>query len=144
MINLRESHIEDLILLAENAMDDDIDTSPSEIRLWARYNMDCGPVYTAECGGKIIAAGGMRIVRSGLGDLWITISKDIEHSYGFLKEALTAMRNMTEILAETFGIRKMRIISRIGFPASQSLLRHLGFRRLRKVWKSYYIYTRRF
>ena len=130
--------------MSENAMDDDIDQVPSDVLRWARYNMASGPVYAAECGGKVVATGGLRIVRPGLGDLWITIDKDIERSYGFLKEALAAMRGMTEILAETFNIRRMRIISRIGFPASQSLLRHLGFRRLPKVWKSYYIYTRRF
>jgi len=144
MINLRIAQIEDLILLAGNAMDDDIDTKPEEIRRWAEYNMAVGPAFAAESGGKVIAAGGMRIVRAGLGDLWIVVSRDIERNYGFSKEGLTVMRDMTEILAEKYSMKRIRIISRIGFPASQSLLHHLGFRRLRKVWQSYYIYTRRF
>ena len=142
MINLRESHIEDLVILAENAMDPAV--KPADARAWAAENMANGPCYTAESGGKIVAAAGVWLVRPGVGLIWIVISKDIERTYSFVKESVIVMRNMVEILAETFGLRKIRAFSRIGFRQSQSLLHHLGFTRLRRTRKSHYIYLRRF
>ena len=144
MITLREAFVEDLILLAENAMEPGINIGPDEIRRVAKFNMDSGPAYTAEFEGRIVAAAGVRLIRAGIGEIWIVISKDIGRNYGFLKEALTAMRNMTEILAKTFILREIRTTSRPGFPQSQSLLKHLGFRRLRRLWRSQYIFVRRF
>ena len=144
MITLRESHVEDLILLAENAMEPRINTDLVEVHRVARFNIDSGPAYTAVLDGRVVAAGGVRLIRAGLGEIWIVVSKDIGRNYVFLKEAMTAMRNMTEILAETFGLREIRTTSRPGFPQSQSLLKHLGFRRLRRLWRSQYIFVRRF
>ena len=142
MINLRESHIEDLVMLAENAMEPGID--PRDVRLWAAKNIVNGPAYTGESDGKIVAAGGVWLVRPGVGMIWIVISKEIERTYSFLKELIIIMRNMVEILAETFGLKKIRTYSKIGFGQSQSLLHHLGFIRLRRTQKSHYIYLRRF
>jgi len=142
MITLREAYVEDLIFLGENAIDPAI--KPADARAWAVENMANGPAYTAESGGKIVAAAGVWLVRPGVGLIWIVISKDIERSYSFLKESIIVMRNMTEILAETFGLRKIRAFSRIGFGQSQSILHHLGFTRLRRTRKSHYIYLRRF
>ena len=61
-----------------------------------------------------------------------------------LREGLQTMRDMIEIIAETYGIRKCRAISRKGFAASQNMLAHLGFVRLRRSRQRYYIYVREF
>ena len=141
---MRVANIDDLIELAGNAMDPGIDTNQGDIRHWAQRNLEFGPAYTAECEGRAIAAFGVWLVRPGVGLAWIVVSRDIERSFAFMKEWLIKNRMMVEAMAETFGLRKMRAISRIGFVQSQSLLDHLGFERLRKWRKDYYIYRRSF
>ena len=147
MITLRQAYIEDLILLGENSIDpdiNDINNDPVKLRKWAQRNMDYGPAYTAEDQGQAVAAAGVWLVRPGVGFIWIVVSKDIKRSFSFLRDALLTMRNMTEILAETFNLKKIRALSKVGFGQSQSMLEHLGFERLRKCRKSYYLYVRRF
>jgi hypothetical protein len=145
MIKLRVAHLEDLILLAENSMDETLRNCGRErIMEWAKLNMDWGPAYAAEYNGKLIAAAGVMLTRPGLGDIWIVVDKDVEHSCSFWKEALRAMRDMPEIIAEKYGLKKIRSRSRIGFNASQIMLNHIGFERQRRATKEFYLYIRRF
>jgi len=144
MIKMRQAHVEDLILLAEHAMDDSMKGSPYQ-RLWAQRHIDCGPAYTAVFEGRVVAAAGVVLTRPGVGDIWITMSRDIDKkSYSFMKDALLAMRGMTDVIAETFELKRIRSRSRIGFAASQRLLEHIGFVRQRRTVAGHYLYIRRF
>jgi len=145
MIKLRKATIEDLILTAENAMDGPREERSDEyIRKWARYDIENGPAYAALYEGKVVAVAGIRLVRPGLGFIWIVMSKDIKkNSFSFMKESLFAMRKMTGILIGRYGLKKVRALSRIGFGESQRLLEHLGFERLRRATKTHYVYLLR-
>ena len=78
MIELRKSYIEDLILLAGSAMDADGIESDDQIRKWANEAMEYGESYTAVAGGKVIAAGGVRFQRPGVGLFWIVVDKNVD------------------------------------------------------------------
>ena len=145
MITLRRAKIDDILMLADNAMDESLaGRSEDYIREWARYDVDSGPAFAAVYEGGVVAVAGIRLVRPSVGFIWIVMAKDIDkNSYSFMKAALFAMRKMTEILVRRHSLKKVRALSEIGFAGSQRRLEHLGFERLRRTTKNHYVYLLR-
>ena len=107
---------------------------------WAVINGNSGPAYTGLVGDKIVCAAGIRIVREGVGHLWSVFSSDIGQNK---LSVFRGVKSMLEILIKEFNFTRLRTESRIGFPESQRLLEHLGFKQGRIIMnKTHYSYFR--
>lgn len=146
MISLRQAREEDIILLAENAVDESLLGKDAYVRKWAKLNAELGPAYAAEFEGELVAAAGIRIVRAGIGNAWIVVKNNVESkSYTFTErvEAMVAVRKLIKMMMADFGLIKVRAYSRIGFAKSQRLLEYLGFERLSRYKNGFYFYVLR-
>jgi hypothetical protein len=135
MLKIRPYKASDGEMLCLSAVDETAVADHS----WAAVNETLGPGYTGTHKGQIVCAAGIRLVRKGVGDAWLVMSHEAAKNK---KATFRTVKTMLEILIEEFDLVRVRATSRIGFPASQRLLEHLGFKRMRTMTTGYYFYRR--
>lgn len=138
MLDIRMFESSDADILCPDAIDKSLQKNEVLWKAWAKVNARSGPAYTAVTDtGELIAAAGIRLVREGVGNVWMVMSPKVS---GYKKAVLRWLKTMIPIIMEEFGLKKLRTDSRKGFAASQRLLEHIGFKRLRKETKTNYFY----
>ncbi len=140
MIELREFKPEHIDMLTEEAIDSEIRSYSDKLRkYYAEVGYKCGVAYSGFYEDKLIGSGGILITHGNVGTVWAVFSTEARKHK---KTVLRSLRVMLEdyILPET-NFRKLRTLSRLGFPASQSLLKHMGFQ-CKGLRNNYYLYTR--
>lgn len=130
-------HAFDMVL---NAVDSDFREN-KYIEEWAIFNINKGPGYTVFHEGKMLGIAGIRVVRPGLGHAWAVFSNEIEHN---IRTCFRTLKDSLIIIEEEYAFKKIRTLSRAGFPSSQRLIEHLGFKRVRYISKlNHYLYLRK-
>ena len=127
----------DAIELAADAVEKNI----RWVCLHAEINANCGIAYTLydPTGTKRLAAAGIRHKPNGSGEVWVILKKEVVH---YKLSLLRSIRTMLEILKLENGYKWLRTHSEIGFPESQRLLEHLGFKQMRTIMKNTHYYYR--
>jgi len=112
------------------------------VRKWLEFNIAKGPAITVVNKGLIMGAWGVRGVRPGVGSAWAVVCLKFGDVFG--PDAAWTVRNMIEMTAAEYGFKRIRAHSRKGFAASQRLLRHLGFERMRRETETHLFYRKQF
>lgn len=137
LLHLKPFEIEDALDIAREAVEPNLD---GHIEQGAAFNKAHGPAMTAYLpNGQRLAAAGVLLHRNGSGTVWFIGKKAIrQHKLS----VLTTLKKMIEIWSLEMGITRLRTHSEIGFPESQRLLEHLGFKRLRTIMKNTHYFYR--
>ena len=115
---------------AKELCPDAIDSDAHEMESMGEFYELCDAAYTGmSADGKIVCAFGIVIKKDGVADVWSIFT---QQSKKCPKSVFKTLVTMLDILIETFGLKKLRSQSRIGFQESQQLLEHLGFKRQRR------------
>lgn len=117
---------EDMIFIIEHgvkefglkAMADD------HIRELAQTREDNGQCITGLIDDKIVGCGGIDLMWEGVGEVWVMLAYDIGcHSL----KAYKVIKDGLEKLIKDNNLRRVQAWGRIGFDASHTLFKHLGF-----------------
>ena len=142
MWDMREFRVEDADLLCPVAVDSQFHGNPALWKKWAKVVAEAGPAYTALHEGKVICSAGIRIMQDKNGDdvgwVWTIIHPNIKRCK---KTAFRSMVTMLWILVEKFKLKRLMTDSHKSFAASQRLLEHLGFTRLKAETETHYYYS---
>jgi len=142
MWRIRQFEAEDADLLCPVAVSSEFHNNPALWKKWAQACIKFGPAYTALHDGKVIAAAGIRILKDKDGDdvgwVWTVFHPGIKKCK---KSAFRSMITLLWILVEKFELKRLVTDSRKGFEASQRLLEHLGFTRLKTETDTHYYYS---
>jgi len=137
-LDIRMFESSDADVLCPTAVDETLHNETDKWKQWAIVNAQAGPAYTAvNEAGELIGAAGIRLVRTGVGNVWAVFSPKVRD---YKKDVLRWLKTMLPIIMEEFDLKKLRTDSRKGFAASQRFLKHIGFRCLRKETESSYFY----
>lgn len=95
-------------------------------REMSKTYLENGPAYTGLVGDEIIMSVGIHLIKRdyNIGIAWAVFSPLLRRNK---KTALRAMRILINNLIEEFRLKEVWTVSRKGFAASQTLLKHLGF-----------------
>ena len=136
MLDLTLFKPEDLDFL----IDDPVERGIEDAKGWAEFNAIAGPAYTGSTDGKIIAAAGIRNRRNGAGELWMILRTD---AVQYKKSLLRSIITMLDILIKDGDYKYLFAPSKIGFPASQRVLEHIGFIQKRIIMQGTHYYYKR-
>jgi len=147
-----QATIDEVVDLFDKAPDPAVRGRREHWRQWVEYHLRTGPVLCAYYGDKLVGAGGCDIKRPGVGTPWVVLNGEIDilpngkfptaEAVKYLETAIGNLRTMMGLVCESYGLKKLHTDSYKDFPASQRLLKILGFRRLRRQTKERYFYVR--
>lgn len=123
-------------------MDPEVRGREDYVRKWLEFNIARGPAITVLSEGRIMGVWGIRFVRKGIGSTWAVVCVEFKDVFG--PDAAWMIRNMIDVTATEYGFKRIRAHSRKGLAASQRLLRHLGFERMRRQSKTHFFYRKQF
>lgn len=83
------------------------------------------PAYTMEEDGKVIACGGIMLLRTGVGQGWLAISRHAHNTYPL--ELLRSIAMLGDVLIAEYHLHRLQGLVRPDFEAGEKLLEHLGF-----------------
>ena len=136
---IRQFELKDADYLCPRAIDTSIRNRPDYYQKWAKVNLDAGPCYAGLLDGVVVVVAGLRIFEDHTGLVWAVFSEDVKKD---LRTVLRAMKRFIGIWFEEFSLTRLEARSRIKFPASQTLLKHLGFTKQGWVNMNFYLFTR--
>lgn len=116
-----------------------IDKSVEKWRDWAASMAVAGCAFTGMVDGRVSCAAGIKDEGNGKGTAWAIFSEDCGR---YPRAVYRAVRTMLKVCCEEYGFTMLRAESKVGFPASQRFLEHLGFRKVRKTVKGKHFYYR--
>lgn len=137
MFKIRPFEEKDAAILCPTAIDNILHNNEPHWKKWAKKNKKAGPAYTALYNGKPILAGGIRLLENNIGWVWLVLSPSIRQCK---LTALRSIKTMMSILIDEFEFVSLVTESRKGFDASQRLLEHLGFKRMKEETAIFYFY----
>jgi hypothetical protein len=153
MLELRPAQLDDVCGLFGTAADPAVRTERAHWRRWVQYHLRAGPCYCAYYQKRLVGAGGIDLRHPGVGTPWVVFDGSVGQlpgghvptveSLAYLEQAMASIRLMLEILCRRFSITRLHTDSYKDFPASQRLLKHLGFERLRRETADRYFYAMR-
>lgn len=85
--------------------------------------------YTALWNGKIVGVGGISILWSGVGELWLILAKDSKRDGMNGVIALDAIRKKVDEIIEENKIVRAQATVRLDFPKGIKMLESFGFQR---------------
>ena len=132
---IRQFEIEDADYLCPRAIDTSIRNRPDYWKKWAAVNLESGPCYVGLLDDVPVIAAGLRIYEDHTGWVWAVFTYGIKKD---LRVVLRAMKRFLGIWFEEFNLKELKVISRIKFPQSQTLLKHVGF--TKQGWYNMYYY----
>ena len=123
---IRKFVAEDMIFIIERgvkefglkAMADD------HIRELAQAREDNGQCITGVVKDEIVGCGGIDIMWPGVGEVWVLLAYDIGI---YSMAAYEVIQDGLKKLIEDNNLRRVQAWGRVGFDASHTLFRHLGF-----------------
>ncbi|KKK93433.1 hypothetical protein LCGC14_2692910 [marine sediment metagenome] len=94
------------------------------IRELAQAREDNGQCITGVVNDKIIGCGGIDIMWDTVGEVWVLLAYDIGI---YSMAAYEVIQDGLKKLIEDNNLRRVQAWGRVGFDASHTLFRHLGF-----------------
>lgn len=124
---IRQFKADDMIYIIEygvkefglKAMADD------DVRELARKREENGQCITGVVKDKIVGCGGIDLMWPGVGEVWVLLSYDIGI---YSMAAYEVIRDGLEKLIEDNNLWRAEAWGKVGFDASHTLFRHLGFK----------------
>jgi len=113
-------------------------------RIYGRYrdktDTDLEKTRKTHLDGELVCTAGMIFTGEKQCELWAVFSKKlIAHKKTLLKSLKSVL---FDFVIPANDIKRITILSRIGFSKSQTLLKHLGFHQCGIIQKNYYLYER--
>jgi RimJ/RimL family protein N-acetyltransferase len=119
MISLRPCTIEDLRIIKANPVDEAVSKYP-----------DFAPddnSFTAVWESKIIGCGGIKVLWTGVGELWIMLAKEIENNGMLVRiKTIDIIKDKINDYINKYDLWRVQAVVRSDFPQAIKLIEFLG------------------
>ena len=120
MIRIEQFNLKDAEYLRSMAIED----LHQDFHKWAKMNVQSGPAYAGYIDNELVCAAGIRLYEKKLGVIWAVFTSAVkEHKLSVFK----SIKVWIKLMMKEFELKELWAESKKGFPASQRLLKHLGF-----------------
>jgi len=129
-IETRKTRLSDIHALYRGAVDKSIHDDEELFKDWAITNVQRSTAFTCLHNGEPLACAGIRFLPPAPvinAEVWAVFSVKAKK---YIRYILRDLKEELNIFVNKYKVENVYADSRIGFPKSQRLLEHLGFKKL--------------